>query len=106
VRLPGMTVHVLIGPGAKSVTALQLLHTGGIRIARYDVVTGRLQHILYRGAGKSNFSYDWLAVDGSGKYLLINNHMGAFFGWIRDGQFHKLPVHAPFGNNEIVAATW
>jgi hypothetical protein len=32
--------------------------------------------------------------------------LGGFFGWIRDGQFHKLPIHAPFGNNEITAATW
>jgi hypothetical protein len=106
VRLPGMTVQTQSGPGTGSVTALQLLHSGGIRIARYDVATGRLLQILYRGAGKSNSAYDGLAVDGSGRYLLINEHLGAFFGWIRDGQFHKLPIHAPFGNNEIVAATW
>jgi hypothetical protein len=101
-----MTVQALSGPGADSVTALQLLHSGGIRIARYEVATGRLQQIMYRGAGKSNDAYDGLAVDGSGRYLLINEHLGAFFGWIRNGQFHKLPIHAPFGNNEIVAATW
>ena len=70
------------------------------------MATGRLLQVLYRGAGKSNYSYDGLAVDGSGKYLLINEHLGTFFGWIGDGQFHKLPIHAPHGNNEIVAATW
>jgi hypothetical protein len=106
VRLPGVTVQALSGPGADSVTALQLLRSGGIRIARYDVATGRVQQILYRGPGKSNYAYDELAVDGSGRYLLINEHQGAFFGWIRNGRFHKLPIHAPFGNNEIVAATW
>jgi hypothetical protein len=106
VRLPGVTVQAQSGPGADSVTALQLLHSGGIRVARYDVATGRLQQILFRGGGKSNYSYAELAVDGSGKYLLINERLGAFFGWIRDGQFHKLPIHAPYGNNEIVAATW
>jgi hypothetical protein len=78
VRLPGVTVQALSGPGADSVTALQLLHSGGIRIARYDVATGRLQQILYRGAGKSNSAYDELAVDGSARYLLINEHLGAF----------------------------
>jgi hypothetical protein len=105
VRLPGVTVQALSGTSVDSVIALHLLH-GGIRVARYDVATGRLQRILYRGAGKSNYAYDELAVDGSGKYLLINQHLGAFFGWIRHGQFHKLPIHAPFGNNEIVAAIW
>lgn len=106
VRFPGMTVQAVSGPGTDSVTALQLLHSGGIRVARYDVATGRLQQIMYRGAWKSGFEYDTLAVDGSGKYLLINVSLGAYFGWIRNGQFHKLPIHAPFGNNEIIAATW
>ena len=106
VRLPGWTVQALSGPGVDSVTALQLLHSGGIRVARYEVATGRLLRILYRRAGTSNDTYVGLAVDGSERYLLINEQLGVFFGWIRNGQFHKLSIYAPFGNDEIVAATW
>jgi hypothetical protein len=106
IKFPGVTVQALSGPGADSVAALQFLRSGGIRIARYEVATGRLRQVLYQGIAKSGFDYHTLAVDGSGKYLLINMSLGGFFGWIRDGQFHKLPIHAPFGNNEITAATW
>src|SRR5262249_21390281 len=110
VRLPGVTVQTQSGPGADSVTALQLLRSGGIRVARYDVATGRLLQILYLGKGDWQFNshYARLAVDGSGKYLLINEDLGVFFGWIANGHFHKLPIHGPFpqGHDEIVAATW
>jgi hypothetical protein len=108
VRLPGVTVQVQGGPSVDSVTALQLLHSGGIRIARYDVRSGRVLQILYRGRGdwKSNYFYAGLAADGSGRYLLVNEDLGTFFGWVGDGRFHMLPIHAPHGNNEIVAASW
>jgi hypothetical protein len=108
VRLPGVTIQVQSGPNIDSVTALQLLHSGGIRIARYDVRTGRMLQILYRGKGdwKSNYFYAGLAVDGSGRYLLVNEDLGTFFGWIGGGRFHRLPIHAPHGNNEITAASW
>lgn len=107
IKLPAATVQAQSGPGADSVTALQLLKSGRIRVARYGVPGGRLLKILYLGKGaKLDDWYAGLAVDGSGKYLLINENQGAFFGWIRHGQFRRLPIHAPFGNNEIVAATW
>ena len=107
VKLPGVTVQAQNSPSADSVTALQLLRSGGIRVARYAVPSGRLLQILYRGKGaKSNWFYAGLAADGSGKYLLINEDAGTFFGWIDDQQFRKLPVHGRYGDNEIVAATW
>jgi hypothetical protein len=108
VRLPGATVQALSGPGDSSVVALQLLHSGGIRVAGYDVPRGRLLQTLYAGKGdwKSNWSYAGLAADGSGKYLLVDEDVGAFFGWIGNGQFHKLPINAPHGNDEAVAASW
>ncbi|HET7016067.1 MAG TPA: hypothetical protein VFI65_19250 [Streptosporangiaceae bacterium] len=107
VRLPGVTVQAQ-SVGTDNVIALQLLRAGGIRLAEYAVPTGRLLRILYRGKGdwKSNFFYAGLTADGSGKYLLINEDLGTFFGWIGGGQFHKLPIHAPFGNDEANAATW
>lgn len=106
--LPGATVQALSGPGGSSVTALELLRSGGIRVAQYAVPTGRLMQILYQGRGnwKSNDAYAGLAVDRSGKYLLINEDLGGFFGWIGDGRFHKLPIHGLYGFDEIVAAAW
>lgn len=107
IKLPGATVQAQSGPGGDSVTALQLLKSGRIRVARYNVPGGWLQKILYLGKGaKPDVWYAGLAVDGSGKYLLINENQGVFFGWIRHGLFRKLPNHARFGNDEIVAATW
>lgn len=107
VRLPGVTVQTQSGPGADSVIALQLLRSGGIRVARYDVATGRLLQILYLGKGAwKNYFYAGLAADGSGKYLLVNEDLGAFFGWIANGHFHKLPIHGPYGHDQVVAATW
>jgi hypothetical protein len=108
VRLPGTTVQAQSGVGAGSVTTLQWLRRGGIRIARYAVPTGRLLRILYRGRGdwRSNNFYAGLTADGSGKYLLINEDLSTFFGWISDGQFHRLPIHGLYGDNEVVAATW
>jgi hypothetical protein len=107
VNLPGVTVQAQSSPGGDSVTALQLLRSGRIRVARYQAPTGQLLQTLYLGTGaKSNDSFAGLAVERSGRYLLINEDLGSFFGWIREGQFHKLPIRAPFGNNVIVAATW
>jgi hypothetical protein len=108
-RLPGATVQSQSAPRADSVTALQLLNSGGIRVARYAVPTGRLLQVLYRGRGarSSNYRYAGLAADGSGKYLLVTEDVGAFFGWIDGGgQFHKLRIHARYGDNEVMAATW
>jgi len=107
VRLPGVTVQAQNSPGGDSIAALQILRSGGIRIAQFDVPTGRLLQILYRGRGAgSNNSYAGLAADGAGKYLLINEDLGTFFGWIGNGQFHRLPVRGPYGPDEFVAATW
>jgi hypothetical protein len=110
VALPGVTAQALSGRGARSqgVTALELLRSGGIQVARYDVRTGRRLKILYRGRGawKSNYFYAGLAVDGSGNHLLISEDLGSFFGWIGDRRFHRLPVHDLYGGNEAVAAAW
>lgn len=107
VKLPGVTVQAQNSPGASSVTALQLVRSGSIQVARYAVPSGRLLQILYRGKGaKSNWFYAGLAADGSRRYLLLNEDAGTFFGWIGDHRFHKLPIHARYGGNEIVAASW
>ena len=50
---------------------------------------------------------DWrltAAADTSGRYLLLDEDLGAFFGWLVQGQFHKLPINGLYGNKEIVAA--
>jgi hypothetical protein len=90
------------------VTALELLRSGGIQVARYDVRAGRLLKILYRGRGarKSNYFFAGLAADGSGNYVLISEDLGSFFGWIGDRRFHRLPVHDLYGGHEAIAATW
>jgi hypothetical protein len=108
VRLPGVTVQAQGGPAAGSVTVLQVLRGGGIRVARYAVPSGQLLEVMYRGKGdwNSNNFYAWLAVDGSGAYPLVNEDLGKFFGWIGGRRFHKLPIRAPYGNDEIVAAVW
>lgn len=111
VRLPGTTPQAVSGRGrgGRDVTALELLRSGGIRIARYDVPTGRRLKILYqgKGAGKSgNYFYDGLSADGSGTYVLVNVDLGTFFGWTSGGQFRQLPIHDLYGNHVIVAAAW
>jgi hypothetical protein len=109
VRLPGVTVQALSGPGVDSVTALELLQSAEIRVARYDGSDGRLLKTLYSGVGhlNSNVGYAGLAADGSGRYVLINEELGSFFGWTGDGRFHKLLIHGPYGSgDEIVAAAW
>lgn len=110
VRLPGTTPQAVSsrGPGGEDVTALALLRSGGIRIARYDVPAGRLLKVLYRGEGawKSNYFYDGLAADSSGTYVLVNVDLGTFFGWTNGGRFHRLPIHDLYGNHVIVAAAW
>jgi hypothetical protein len=110
VTLPGVTAQALSGRGAggQGVTALELLRSGGIQVARYDVRAGRLLKILYRGRGarKSNYFFAGLAADGSGNYVLISEDLGSFFGWIGDRRFHRLPVHDLYGGHEAIAATW
>jgi hypothetical protein len=109
VTLPGVTVQALSSGGdGQAVTALQPLRTGGIQVARYDMPTGRLLKVLYRGKGawKSNDYYAGLAADGSGKYFLVDEDLGTFFGWLGGGRFHKLPIHGLYGLDEIDAASW
>lgn len=110
VTLPGVTAQSLSGGGAgsQSVTALGLLRSGGIQVARYDVRTGGLAKVLYRGRGawKSNYLYAGLAADGSGNYLLISEDLGNFFGWIGDRRFHRLPIHDLDGASAAIAAAW
>jgi hypothetical protein len=110
VTLPGVTAQALSGrgTGSQGVTSLEPLRSGGIQIARYDVRTGRLLKILYRGRGawKSNYLYAGLAVDSSGNHLLISEDLGTFFGWLGDQRFHRLPIRDLYGGNEAVAATW
>ncbi|HEX3492248.1 MAG TPA: hypothetical protein VHU92_23075 [Streptosporangiaceae bacterium] len=110
VTLPGVTAQALSGrgTGSQGVTSLEPLRAGGIQIARYDVRTGRLLKILYRGRGawKSNYLYAGLAADSSGNHLLISEDLGTFFGWLGDQRFHRLPIRDLYGGNEAVAATW
>jgi len=102
-----VTVQAQSSPGGDSLAALEMLPSGGIRIAQYDVPTGQMVQILYQGKGaKSNNSYAGLAADGAGKYLLLNEDLGNFFGWIGSGQFHRLPIRGLHGLDEFVAATW
>lgn len=110
VTLPGVTAQTLTGrgPGGQGLTALELLRSGGIQLARYDMRTGRRLKTLYRGRGawKSNYLYAGLAADRSGRYVLISEDLGTFFGWIGDGRFHRLPIHDLYGTRQAVAATW
>jgi len=109
VRLPGATVQAQSSGSGDSVTSLAVLDYGGIQVARYDVRQGHLLKILYRreGSRKSDAVFAaGLAADGSGSYLLINENLGSFFGWIGDGRFHKLQIHGLYGFDEIVAASW
>jgi hypothetical protein len=110
ITLPGATPQAVSGRGldGEDVTALELLRSGGIRIAWYDVPTGRRLKILYQGlgAGKSNYFYAGLAADSTGTYVLVNDDLGSFFGWTNGGRFHRLPIHDLYGNHEMVAAAW
>jgi hypothetical protein len=107
VGLPDWTIQAQASPSGGSVSAITLLRSGGLQVARYSALTGhRTQTLLSSNQDASQMGYVWLSADGTGQYLLLNAELGSRFGWIRDGAFHRLPIHGLHGFDEVVAAAW
>lgn len=94
-RAHPLILQALASPDGRSLVVMTE-RGNEVRLVRFDLRTGRPIAVLYaRHAlneqgifpGLSNAS---LSSDGTGRYLILDEDLGALDGWIHDGRFHLM----------------
>jgi hypothetical protein len=95
VAVPGPALIVLsVGRSARRMT-----------IGLY-AVGGKLLGTLYSGTPDTGLESAHLSVDGSGRYVILNEDRSTVLGWISHGKLHKLSTRGPFGRDELLSNAW
>jgi hypothetical protein len=100
--LPAGTSQAVAVPGP----ALIVLSVGKrITIGEYTV-GGKLIRALYTGKPDADLESAYLSVDGSGRYVILNEDRATVLGWISNGKLRKLSTRGPFGHDELLSNAW
>jgi hypothetical protein len=86
-------VQAVISPNGQSIVALTIRRKT-VSVAQFGASDGKLRRILYQGRAVQNpgggFFGAYLATDGSGRNLIVNEDLGLLDAWLRNGRLHPL----------------
>jgi hypothetical protein len=86
-------VQAVISPNGQSILALTVRRKT-VSVAQFGASDGKLRRILYQGRAVKNpdggFFGAYLATDGSGRNLIVNEDLGVLNAWLRNGRLHPL----------------
>jgi hypothetical protein len=100
--LPAATSQAIAVPGP----ALIVLSVArSLTIGEYTI-GGKLIRTLYTGMPAADLESAHLSVDGSGRYVILNEDRSTVLGWISNGKLRKLSTRGPFGFDELLSNTW
>jgi hypothetical protein len=100
--LPAGTSQAVAVPGP-ALIVLSLARS--MTIGEYTV-GGKLIRMLYTGTPDTDLESAHLSVDGSGRYVILNEDRDTVLGWISNGKLRKLSTRGPFGHDELLSNAW
>ena len=103
--LPAGTSQAVAVPGPALIVLSVARSARSMTIGQYTV-GGKLLGTLYSGTPVAGLESAYLSVDGSGRYVILNEDRSTVLGWISHGKLHKLSTRGPFGRDELLSNAW
>lgn len=110
----GLSVHqqsAVLPAGASQAVAVPgpalivLRVAENLTISEYTV-GGKLIRTLYTGMPRAGLETAYLSVDGSGRYVILNEDRSTVFGWVSHGRLSQLSTRGHFGPDELLSSAW